>query len=91
MRRDGLTTIEATPEAQEDWSRHVDAEAGRSMISRADSWYNGSNIPGKARAYVFYFGHFGRYRQRLLQVAEDGYSGFALSSRPDASSRRPSD
>jgi cation diffusion facilitator CzcD-associated flavoprotein CzcO len=80
MRRDGLTRIEATPEAQEEWSQHVDAEAGRSMISRADSWYNGSNIPGKARAYVFYFGHFGRYRQRLLQVAEDGYTGFVLSS-----------
>jgi cation diffusion facilitator CzcD-associated flavoprotein CzcO len=79
MRRDGLTRIEATARAQQDWSRHVDEEAGRSMIARADSWYNGSNIPGKARAYVFYFGHFGRYRQTLLDVAADGYRGFALS------------
>ncbi|GAA4550791.1 NAD(P)/FAD-dependent oxidoreductase [Pseudonocardia xishanensis] len=79
MRRDGLTRIEATAQAQEDWSRHVDEEAGRSMITYADSWYNGSNIPGKAKAFVFYFGHFGRYRQTLGDVAADGYKGFALS------------
>jgi hypothetical protein len=79
MRRDGLTRIEAVPDAEQEWTEHVNAEAGRSLIPLADSWYNGSNIPGKARAYVFYFGHFGRYRGTLHQVARDNYPGFVLA------------
>lgn len=37
VRRDGHTEIEATPEAQEEWSEHVDSGAGGSIIPRADS------------------------------------------------------
>ncbi|HZZ46995.1 MAG TPA: NAD(P)/FAD-dependent oxidoreductase [Pseudonocardia sp.] len=79
MRRDGLTRIEAVADSEQEWTEHVNAEAGRSLIPLADSWYNGSNIPGKARAYVFYFGHFGRYRGILHQVAQDNYPGFVLA------------
>jgi cation diffusion facilitator CzcD-associated flavoprotein CzcO len=78
MRRDGLAGIEATAEAEAEWTRNVQEQAGRSLVALADSWINGSNIPGKARSFVFYFGHFGRYRQTLAQVAADGYQGFAL-------------
>jgi cation diffusion facilitator CzcD-associated flavoprotein CzcO len=79
MRRNGLTTIETTREAQEAWTDEVNTAAEASMFSRTDSWINGSNIPGKARAYVFYFGHFGKFRQRCAAVAESGYQGFELS------------
>jgi cation diffusion facilitator CzcD-associated flavoprotein CzcO len=78
MRRNGLTCIEATAEAQESWTDEVNTAAEASMFSRADSWVNGANIPGKARAYVFYFGHFGKFRQRCARVAGNGYEGFHL-------------
>jgi cation diffusion facilitator CzcD-associated flavoprotein CzcO len=78
MRREGITTIETTPERENEWTAHVNREAEKSVISHADSWYNGANIPGKARAYVFYFGHFGRYRSQLKQLAEAGFTDFVL-------------
>jgi cation diffusion facilitator CzcD-associated flavoprotein CzcO len=78
LRANGHHSIEATPEAEQDWAEQVNTQAERSMISRADSWINGANIPGKTRAYVFYFGHFGYYRKLCRQVAERGYEGFTI-------------
>jgi cation diffusion facilitator CzcD-associated flavoprotein CzcO len=78
LRRNGLRSIEATPDAQNSWTEQVNAAAAGSMFSRTDSWINGANIPGKTRAYVFYFGHFGKFRQLCATVAENGYEGFEL-------------
>ena len=77
MRKDGLSTCEPTAEAEEAWCTHVREQAEQSLLPYARSWYDGSNIPGKVRAYVFYFGHFGRYRARLQEVAES-MDGFVL-------------
>lgn len=79
MRRDGIAAIEATADAEEKWTQKVASEAGASLIALTDSWYNGSNIPGKARAFIFYFGHFGKYRATCFEVAENGYEGFVLA------------
>jgi cation diffusion facilitator CzcD-associated flavoprotein CzcO len=78
LRSEGLRSIEADPRAEKDWTKHVADMAAGQMISHVDSWLNGANVPGKARAYIFYFGHFGRYRQRLRDVAAAGYEGFML-------------
>jgi cation diffusion facilitator CzcD-associated flavoprotein CzcO len=74
-----LREIEADPDAERDWMEQVNAQAKNSMISRADSWMNGGNIPGKQRSYVFFFGHFGYYRKLCTRIAEQGYQGFVLS------------
>jgi len=78
LRCNGLRSIEADPEAEKAWTEHVADMAAGQMIGRVDSWLNGANVPGKARAYIFYFGHFGRYRQQCKDVAERGYEGFIL-------------
>lgn len=79
MRRDGLTTIEPTSESEEAWSDHVTQAVEQSVIRLTDSWMNGANIPGKAKVPLFYFGHFGKYRRLLNEVAEEGYRGFEFS------------
>lgn len=76
LRRDGLASIEASPQAEAQWSEHVAGEVERSLIPQAESWYTGANIPGKKRAPYFYFGHFGKYRQMLVDSAAQGYPGF---------------
>jgi cyclohexanone monooxygenase len=79
LRANGLRTVETTADAEKSWSDDVNEEAERSVIRLADSWYTGANIPGKPRSYFFYFGHFGRYRSRLTDIARSGYDGFVLS------------
>jgi cyclohexanone monooxygenase len=78
MRAHHATRIEPTPQAQAEWVDHVATVADRSLYTRANSWYLGSNIPGKPRQFGVYIGGFSNYRQRCDAVAQRGYEGFAL-------------
>lgn len=80
LRANDIREIEASAEAEERWMAMVTEQAEQSMLSKADSWINGANIPGKQRAYVFYFGHFGHFRKLCFDTAENGYEGFILAS-----------
>ena len=77
MREHGHSRIEATAEAQNAWVAHVNEVADRSVYPKQDSWYIGSNIPGKARVFLSYIG-FPQYVARCDEVVEKGYEGFAL-------------
>ena len=81
MRRNKLTTLEATPEAQEQWVAHVAEIVNMTLMPGANSWYMGANIPGKPRRFLPYLGPegVGGYRKKCDEVAAKGYEGFALS------------
>jgi cyclohexanone monooxygenase len=79
LRRSGLRSIEPTPEAQEAWVAHVAEIAGMTLVSKANSWYMGANVPGKPRVFMPYLGGFGAYQQRCDEIAAAGYEGFALA------------
>ena len=79
MREHGLQTIEPTEEAQEAWVAHVAEVAGFTLVSQANSWYTGANVPGKPRVFMPYLGGVGPYRQRCEEIAAAGYEGFALA------------
>ncbi|MEU8611739.1 NAD(P)/FAD-dependent oxidoreductase [Actinoplanes sp. NPDC048791] len=76
---EGLRTIEATPQAQDDWVAHVNEIAGYTLYPKANSWYMGANVPGKPRVFMPYAGGVGAYRKRCDEVAAKGYEGFALT------------
>jgi cation diffusion facilitator CzcD-associated flavoprotein CzcO len=78
MREQGSTRIEATQHAQEAWVEHVAEVAGNTLFGRANSWYVGANIPGKARVVMPYTGGQPMYRERCEAVAKAGYEGFEL-------------
>jgi cation diffusion facilitator CzcD-associated flavoprotein CzcO len=80
LREHGLEAIEATPEAEADWGRHVQEAAARTLFLKASSWYLGANIPGKPRVFTPYAGGAGRYRKHCAEVAERGYPGFVLTA-----------
>ncbi|WP_142057002.1 hypothetical protein [Pseudonocardia kunmingensis] len=42
----------------------------------ANSWYLGSNVPGKPRVFLPYIGGVGAYRAICDEVAAEGYKGF---------------
>jgi cyclohexanone monooxygenase len=78
LRAQGLRTIEATRQAQDDWVEHVNEIAGYTLYPKANSWYMGANVPGKPRVFMPYAGGVGAYRKRCDEVAAKGYEGFAL-------------
>jgi cyclohexanone monooxygenase len=75
----GLERIEATREAADAWVEHVNEVADRTLFKYADSWYLGSNIPGKPRVFMPYVGGVGTYRQKCDEIAANNYEGFRLS------------
>jgi cyclohexanone monooxygenase len=78
----GVTTMEPTADAQEEWLDHVEEVSLDTpyVAASCNSWYVGANIEGKKRVILPYTGGVGRYRQICDEVAADGYRGFALTS-----------
>ncbi len=83
MRETGATVMEPTAEGEEAWVRHHDETAAATLFSKTNSWYNGANVPGKPRRVLSYTGGVGTYRRKCREIAEAGYSGFAMT-RPGA-------
>ena len=78
LRRHELACIEATADAEDAWVRHVEEVGNSTLFPLANSWYMGSNIPGKPRVFMPYIGGVGPYRQKCDEVAANGYEGFQL-------------
>jgi cation diffusion facilitator CzcD-associated flavoprotein CzcO len=81
LHKTGKTTIEATPQAQEQWVAHVNDIVNMTLMTSANSWYMSANIPGKPRAFLPYLGPegVGGYRKKCDEVAAKGYEGFAVA------------
>jgi cyclohexanone monooxygenase len=47
-------------------------------LDSCDSWYLGSNIPGKPRRLVAFIGGLGTYGDELARRTDAGYQGFTL-------------
>ena len=81
LRAKGYSRVEPTQEAEDEWTEHVKETYKYSLLGTTKSWFTGynSNVPGHDNLrYMIYNGGAPRYRERLAQVAENGYQGFAL-------------
>lgn len=78
IRDGGYGVIEATAEAEAAWVAHVDEIATDTVFKSCDSWYLGSNIPGKPRVFTGYVGWPG-YAAELDDIVQDNYRGFSIS------------
>jgi cyclohexanone monooxygenase len=81
LRTNDYQTIEALPEAQQDWIEHITSLVAPTVLVHpsCNSWYNGGNVPGKQRMYMGYTGGIPEYRRRCDEVAAAGYTGFKLA------------
>lgn len=79
MRSKGITTMEARVDAEQGWTRHVGEVGDMTLYPKVDSWYVGSNVPGKPRVMYAYIGGVGAYREKCDQVAAADYEGFTLT------------
>ncbi len=78
LRGKNLASIVPTLEAEDAWVEHSNELAAGTILSAADSWFMGANIPGKKRAVLLYANSAREYRKKCGEVAASGYEGFAL-------------
>ena len=75
LRQRGHDTIEATPEATDEWVLHVNDLANDTLYPTCNSWYLGANVPGKPRVFMPVLG-WPEYVAHCDAVANDDYVGF---------------
>ena len=80
LEQNGLDTIEPTLEAEAGWVVHANEIAQSTLLPETDSWWMGSNIPGKPRVCMIYLGGASVYRGICADVVAKGYEGFSLSA-----------
>lgn len=73
-----LTAVEVQQQAQQEWKDLIWKLANASLLPNVDSWYMGTNVPGKLREPLIYLGGVPTYYKTLEEVAENGYEGFVL-------------
>lgn len=80
MEKNGFVRVEAEQEAQVAWAHEVADIAGKTLYTKANSWYIGANVPGKPRVFLMYIGGFGRYVERCEIIVNEGYTGFRFTA-----------
>lgn len=76
MENEGVKSLVATREAERAWSDEVNALANMSLLPQANSWYMGSNIPGKSVQSLNYIGGLPTYGTRCAKAIEQDFWGF---------------
>ncbi|MBB2991582.1 cyclohexanone monooxygenase [Mycolicibacterium iranicum] len=81
LRERGQSTIEALPDAQQQWIDQATALVAQTVLVHpsCNSWYNGGNVPGKKRMYMGYTAGIPEYRRRCDEIAAAGYTGFVIT------------
>ena len=78
VREHRYTRISATPEAEDEWTKHVSEAGAKILRTQANSWFVGANIPGKARVLLTSPDTAPVMRAKRAEVAAKGYAGFLL-------------
>jgi cation diffusion facilitator CzcD-associated flavoprotein CzcO len=79
MQGEGIESIEATDMAAHEWKDQVFAVSQNTLYPKTDSWYMGSNIPGKRREPLIYLGGMQNWWQKCTSALK-GWEGFHTSS-----------
>ncbi|KAK7457003.1 hypothetical protein VKT23_010306 [Stygiomarasmius scandens] len=80
LKNNRITRIEVTREAEDEWRDLVMSVAGGTLFSKAESWWNGANIPGKPVEPLYFAGGIPYYDSILQEQEKNGYADFNLSS-----------
>jgi len=81
MRDKKWVKVEATQDAEEEWTAHVLTTAEKMLFSKVDSWFMGMNknlAHKQKRRFLLYAGGAPAYRQKCDEVAANNYQGFSF-------------
>ncbi len=78
IREKGFKRIAPTSQAEEAWVEHSRELAAQTLLSATESWFMGTNIPGKKPALLLYANSAPNYRKECADAAARGYEGFIV-------------
>jgi cation diffusion facilitator CzcD-associated flavoprotein CzcO len=78
-RANGHTFIAPDGDASAAWTDEVH-EAATIALMAENSWFRGSNIPGKTHEYLAYAGSLTKFRERMDTMDEQHYPGITFAS-----------
>ncbi|KAK4941902.1 hypothetical protein LTR10_018232 [Elasticomyces elasticus] len=76
---EGQAVIEATTQAESQWTQICREIANKTLFWKLDTWIFGANIPGKPRTVLFYLGGMQNYRAKIAEMVEEGYTGLKIT------------
>jgi cation diffusion facilitator CzcD-associated flavoprotein CzcO len=79
VKRRRATRIEASRAAELKWKKTNNDLTAETLMTEANSWYMGANIPGKPREALNYMGGLSQYESCLKDCAAGGYQDFNIS------------
>ena len=83
LKKDGIRVIEADPAAAEKWAADIQEMNGKTLFPLCNSWYMGSNIPGKKREQLNYLAGLDTYEQ-VCREAQKSWDGFITQRATEA-------
>lgn len=78
MDQHGLVSVEPTQAAEDAWMQVVHTLARRSLLTKAKTWYLGTNVAGKAQGLTLFTGGFPKYREYCSTVIANGWRDLAF-------------
>ena len=75
MIKNNKSVIESSATAEEEWMTLVNEIADMTIFTDTKSWYNGSNIEEKAKAFLPFIG-VPVYTEMIEDVVSENYKGF---------------
>ena len=93
VRKHGYTRMEATHQAEQEWSDHVAQMYQTVLMRKAKGWFTGynSNVEGHEQGRIRYFVYNGgapKFRQTITDVADAGYTGIVFDAPAGANEPR---
>ncbi len=81
LKESGYNVVESSSEAEQSWVAEIMGLYEGVLLSKATSWFTGynSNVDGHDKLrYMLYLGGSPAYRDRLENIAKNGYPGFVF-------------
>jgi cation diffusion facilitator CzcD-associated flavoprotein CzcO len=79
LREHQLGSIEPAPDVEAAWGREVESTVSGTLFLENNSWFMGSNIPGKPRQFTIHL-NGPEYFKTLAKVAAENYPGFVFET-----------
>ena len=86
MESNGHASAEVTQAGEERWMNVVLAMAEQSLVRKANTWWTGTNVKGKAQGLTMFIGGFAKYAEACAAATANDYEELAFEGRAQSPS-----
>ncbi|KAJ5708469.1 hypothetical protein N7488_008270 [Penicillium malachiteum] len=80
METNQIRSLEPNPKAAEAWTGLIHTIANMTLVSQADSWYMGANVPGKPREFMYFLGGIPMYCDSCYEALDGKFEDSFICS-----------